>query len=60
MASLRKRGSVYYAQYYVGKRQIRKCLDTTNRFSRLQGRKDKRVLRHSSPKGWAPRILMSF
>lgn len=28
MASLKKRGKVYYAQYYQGGKQIRKCLDT--------------------------------
>jgi len=28
MASLKKRGSTYYAQYYIGERQVRKCLHT--------------------------------
>ncbi len=30
MASLRKRGNVYYAQYYVGKRQKRVSLETSS------------------------------
>ena len=30
MASLRKRGNIYYAQYYVGKRQVRVSLETTD------------------------------
>ena len=29
MASLKKRGKTFYAQYYVGSRQVRKCLRTT-------------------------------
>ena len=28
MASLKKRGTIYYAQYYVGNRQRRTCLRT--------------------------------
>jgi len=28
MASLKKRGPVYYAQFYVGTRQVRRCLHT--------------------------------
>ena len=30
MASLRKRGNVYYAQYYVGERQVRVSLETAD------------------------------
>ena len=29
MASLKKRGKTYYAQYYVGSKQKRVCLNTT-------------------------------
>ncbi len=30
MASLKKRGKTYYAQYYVGDKQVRKCLNTSS------------------------------
>jgi len=30
MASLKKRGKTYYAQYYIGSKQKRVCLDTTS------------------------------
>ena len=37
MASLKKRGTTYYAQYYVGDKQVRRCLHTAS----LQVAKDK-------------------
>jgi hypothetical protein len=30
MASLKKRGTTYYAQYYVGEKQVRRCLHTSS------------------------------
>lgn len=30
MASLKKSGTIYYAQYYVGMQQKRVCLDTSS------------------------------
>jgi len=30
MASLKKRGTTYYAQYYVGEKQVRRCLQTSS------------------------------